>query len=85
MMRCEICQKQMKMLTNTHLKIHKINLIQYKERFPNSSTIDKELAKSFSKRSKKANEFRKGIPRSNDVKVRPSKMSVQRALISIKR
>ena len=34
MIKCEICGKEMKYLTHSHLKIHKIKLKDYKEIYP---------------------------------------------------
>lgn len=69
MVKCLECGKEFKQITNRHLKfVHNLTTLQYKEKYPESELFDKEILNFFSERSKKANEKRKGIPRSDIVK-----------------
>lgn len=61
---CQICKKEMKVITNTHLKSHNITKVEYKKLYPNSLLVSKEQQKKMSERSKLANKNRKGIKRS---------------------
>lgn len=56
------------MITSTHLKQHNMTSAQYKEKFPNAPMVDEAMLEFFKERSKKSNESRKGIPRSDEVK-----------------
>ena len=47
MIKCEICKKEYKTLC-THLKVHKLNIKQYKQLFPFSPTIRVETKKMLS-------------------------------------
>lgn len=69
MIQCQICQKEFKLITNSHLAQHNIsNAEEYKKLFPDFDTIDKTLKNKFKARSKESNKNRIGIPRSQEVK-----------------
>ena len=41
--RCEVCQKELSFISNTHLKIHGLTIAEYKELYPNSKIKTDEL------------------------------------------
>jgi hypothetical protein len=43
MIKCEICNKEYKMITKQHLQLHDITTEQYKQTFPNAKIICDEL------------------------------------------
>lgn len=45
-LRCEICQKEMKEITNTHLKQHNFTVEQYKKQYPDSLVRNPESNKA---------------------------------------
>jgi len=69
MVKCLECEKEFKQITNRHLKFaHNLTTFQYKEKYPDSELFDKKILEFFSERSKKANELRKGVSRSESIK-----------------
>lgn len=52
---CKICNKKLKSLTNTHLKKHKINLSEYKLKFPEEKYHSEKFIKKTKKNLKTAN------------------------------
>ena len=54
LVKCEVCGKLMKQITNTHLKKHSITTEEYKNLFPNSKTLCKNLLETISNKFRKA-------------------------------
>lgn len=48
MIKCAVCNKKMKWITHTHLKLHNLTTKEYKNKFPNSNMISKETSKKIS-------------------------------------
>ena len=59
MITCEICYKELKQMTNTHLKKHNINFTDYYNMFPNAITIDIEMREKISMGLKNSEKFQK--------------------------
>jgi hypothetical protein len=55
---CQLCKKEFKSITNTHLKQHSVNIQQYLEQFPNAEIISEESKKKFSDNAKIQNSIR---------------------------
>lgn len=68
MIKCEICNKEAKMITNTHLKSHNMTVKEYVIIYPNSPIVDPETLKKSTDALSRSNESRKGVPRSDEVK-----------------
>lgn len=68
-----ICQKDLKMITNTHLKSHRISVGDYKDSFPDAPIESKYTQQQRSLQATIANLPRKGVPRTLDVKQKISK------------
>jgi len=45
---CEICKKEFKRISNTHLKQHNITCNEYMKMFPNAEMVDSDLRKQIS-------------------------------------
>jgi hypothetical protein len=58
MITCQLCNKQYKSITNSHLKSHKITFEEYLEKFPGAKTISEETSKKYSENTKRYNASR---------------------------
>ncbi len=58
MIDCEICKKQFKTITLTHLRSHNMSFDDYFSLYPNVKTVSNEVSKKFSKNAKKINSTR---------------------------
>lgn len=65
---CEICGQKMKAISWRHLSKHNLTLAQYKHQFPHAPTRSDESKKRKKLGGHRANEARKGIPRTDEVK-----------------
>lgn len=70
---CKVCHKEMKQITNSHLRHHQLSPQQYKELFPGSELVPPELASERSERGHQINLNRIGVPRSQEVKDKVSR------------
>lgn len=69
MVLCEICKKEFKRISNTHLKQHNITCNEYMQMFPNAEMVDAELRKQISLTSfGKTYEQRYGIETANKLR-----------------
>ena len=48
---CPLCSKEFKILNNTHLKSHDLNVIEFKKLFPNYEMVSKETSKNLSRKN----------------------------------
>ncbi len=68
---CAICNKKFKMLSITHLKQHDIHTTaDYVKLYPNSPTMSEYTRHRYSVHATKHNNSRKGVPRSEEVKLK---------------
>lgn len=67
--KCEICSKTFKMISNTHLKSHGLNVEQYKEKFPEAELVSSEVKNRLANNGSKT----KGRKHSDEVKKKISK------------
>ena len=67
---CEICKKEYKLITKTHINKHGISLDEYLSNYPNSPLICEDTLKKHSEATKRYNEENgspnKGIPKSKE-------------------
>lgn len=52
MIKCKLCDKEVKIISTHLTKSHDMTLKQYKRRFPNAPIVDKELSEKRSKKTK---------------------------------
>src|ERR1017187_7253803 len=55
MVTCQECQKQMKMITNSHLKSHQLTPAAYCLKYPDSKLLSDEVSQKYSKNAKQQN------------------------------
>jgi hypothetical protein len=68
MIGCVVCGRQFHLLSNSHLRTHGLTFNEYKQLYPNAPTISDTHKLILSERSKKTNQSRVGVPRTDDVK-----------------
>ena len=55
MVECQVCKKQFKRITRTHLAQHGLTTEEYKEKFPGFETISAELKHAYGKKAREDN------------------------------
>lgn len=62
---CKLCDKQLKQITNTHLKSHSMTPDEYIQMFPKADLISPNARRRMQEHAIKHNALRKGVPRSD--------------------
>lgn len=50
---CRVCGKEFQRISNTHLKLHSITMVGYKEMFPDASMITENLRTRYSSKNQR--------------------------------
>ncbi len=69
---CLICSKEMSIINNRHLFSHGITTNEYKTLYPDANTMSDSARKKWSERASQANDNRRGVKRTDEVKAKIS-------------
>ena len=63
---CQVCQKKLKEINNTHLKTHQLTIVQYRELYPGAETISEVRRQKMREDGQRANDGVRGKKRDEE-------------------